>query len=127
MSTTFEIVVADPTHVFRDSSNSEIDLELDLNDGTPNNLDRGGSDMVDAFAEYGESKGRVLATMELGLRCITQVGAAGGDRLLKSIGEHSNSNGTSNAGGDSGETGFEKRMVLLPKVVLESVLEVLDR
>ena len=127
MSTTFEVVVADPTQVFRDSSNSDIDLELDLNDGTPNNLDRGGLDMVDAFAEYGESKGRVLATMELGLRCITRVGAAGGDRPLKSIGEHGNSNGTSNTGGDSGETRFEKRMLLLPKVVLESVLEVLDR
>ena len=126
MSTTFEVVVADPTQVFRDSSNSEIDLELDLNDGTPNNLDREGFDMVDAFAEYGESKGRVLATMELGLRCITRVGAAGGDRPLKSIGEHNNNNGTSNAG-DSGETRFEKRMLLLPKVVLESVLEVLDR
>ena len=127
MSTTFEVVVADPTQVFRDTSNSEIDLGLDLNDGTPNNFDREGLNMVDAFAEYGESKGRVLATMELGLRCITRVGAAGGDRPLKSIGEHSNSNGTSNAGGDSGETRFEKRMLLLPKVVLESVLEVLDR
>ena len=127
MSTTFEVVVADPTQVFRDTSNSEIDLGLDLNDGTPNNFDREGLDMVDAFAEYGESKGRVLATMELGLRCITRVGAAGGDRPLKSTGEHSNSNGTSNAGGDSGETRFEKRMLLLPKVVLESVLEVLDR
>jgi hypothetical protein len=126
MSTTFEVVVADPTQVFRDSSNSEIDLELDLNDGTPNNLDREGLNMVDAFAEYGESKGRVLATMELGLRCITRVGAAGGDRPLKSIGEHNNSNGISNTG-DSGETRFEKRMLLLPKVVLESVLEVLDR
>ena len=127
MSTTFEVVVADPTHVFRDS-NSEIDLELDLDDGTPNSLDRGeGSNMVDAFAEYGESKGRVLATMELGLRCVTRAGAAGGDRPLKSIGEHSNTNGTSNAGGDSSETRFEKRMLLLPKVVLESVLEVLDR
>jgi hypothetical protein len=99
-----------------------------LNDGTPNNSERGGLNMVDAFAEYGESKGRALATMELGLRCITRVGAAGGDRPLKStIGEHSNSNGTSNAGGDSSETRFEKRMLLLPKVVLESVLEVLDR
>jgi hypothetical protein len=128
MSTTFEVVVADPTHVFRDSSTSEIDLEVDLNDGgSPSNLDREGLDMVDAFAEYGESKGRVLATMELGLRCITRVGAAGGDRPLKSIGEHSNSNGTGNVGGDSGETRFEKRMLLLPKVVLESVLEVLDR
>ena len=126
MSTTFEVVVADPTHVFRDPSNSEIDLELDLNDGTTNNLDREGLDMVDAFAEYGESKGRVLATMELGLRCITRVGSVGGDRPLKLIGEHSNTNGTSNAG-DSGETRFEKRMLLLPKVVLESVLEVLDR
>jgi hypothetical protein len=128
MSTTFEVVVADPTQIFHDSSNSEIDLELDLNDGTPNNSERGGLNMVDAFAEYGESKGRALATMELGLRCITRVGAAGGDRPLKStIGEHSNSNGTSNAGGDSSETRFEKRMLLLPKVVLESVLEVLDR
>ena len=127
MSTTFEVVVADPTHVFRDSSNSEIDLDIDLNDGTPNISDREGLNMVDAFAEYGESKGRVLATMELGLRCITRIGAAGGDRLLKSMGEHSNSNGTSNAGGDLGETRFEKRMLLQPKVVLESVLEVLDR
>ncbi|KAF8805792.1 hypothetical protein BYT27DRAFT_7103692 [Phlegmacium glaucopus] len=128
MSTTFEVVVADPTQIFRDSSklNSEIDLELDMDDATPNHLDKGGLNMVDAFAEYGESKGRVLATMELGLRCITRVGVVGGSRALQAIGEHSNGNGTSNAG-DLGETRFEDRMLLLPKVVLESVLEVLDR
>ena len=126
MSTSFEVVVADPTQIFRDpsKSNSEVDLELDLDDGTLNNSDRGGLNMVDAFAEYGESKGRVLATMELGLRCITRAGTVGG-RPLKSIGEHSNGNGASSAG-DSGETRFEERMLLLPKVVLESVLEVLD-
>jgi len=129
MSTTFEVVVADPTQIFRDSSksNSEIDLDLDMDDGTPNNSDKGGLNMVDAFAEYGESKGRVLATMELGLRCITRAGAVGGGRALKAIGEHGNCNGTSSAGGDSGETRFEERMLLVPKVVLESVLEVLDR
>lgn len=128
MSTTFEVVVADPTHIFRDpsKSNSEIDLELDLDEGTPNNSDRGGLNMVDAFAEYGESKGRVLATMELGLRCITRAGVVGGGRPLKSIGEHSNGNVASSPG-DPTETRFEERMLLLPKVVLESVLEVLDR
>jgi len=124
MSTTFEVVVADPTQIFRDpsKSNLEVDLELDLDDGTPKFLDRGSLNMVDAFAEYGESKGRVLATMELGLRCITQAGAVG--RAPKAIGEHSNGNGASSAGGDPR---FEQRMLLLPKVVLESVLEVLDR
>ena len=129
MSTTFEVVVADPTQIFRDSSksHSEIDLELDMDDGTPNNSDKGGLNMVDAFAEYGESKGRVLATMELGLRCITRSGAVGGGRALKAIGEHSNGNGASSAGGDLGETRFDDRTLLLPKVVLESVLEVLDR
>ena len=126
MSTSFEVVVADPTQIFRDfsKSNSEIDLDLDMDDGTPNNSDRGALNMVDAFAEYGESKGRVLATMELGLRCITRTGTVGA-RALKAIGEHSNSNGA--GGGDLGETRFEERMLLQPKVVLESVLEVLDR
>jgi hypothetical protein len=33
-----------------------------------------GSEMVDAFGEYtSESKGRVLGTVELGLRCVTKV------------------------------------------------------
>jgi hypothetical protein len=127
MSTTFEVVVADPTQIFRDSSksNSEIDLELDMDDGMPNNSDKGGLNMIDAFAEYGESKGRVLATMELGLRCITRTVGAG--RAMKAIGEHINGNGASSSGGDPDETRFEERMLLLPKVVLESVLEVLDR
>ena len=125
MSTTFEVVVADPTQIFRDASksNSEPDLAFDMDDATPNNPDKAGLNMVDAFAEYGESKGRVLATMELGLRCITRAAAVSGGRALKAIGEHSNGS----SGGDSGETRFEERLLLLPKVVLESVLEVLDR
>ena len=130
MSTTFEVVVADPTHVFRDSSkpNLEIDLDLDMDDDeTLNNSDKGDLNMVDAFAEYGESKGRVLATMELGLRCITRTGGMGGGRVLKAIGEHNNGNGSSSASGDLDETRFEERMLLQAKVVLESVLEVLDR
>lgn len=61
--------------------------------------------MCDAFGDYGASHGPILATMELGLRCTT--------RLRQSE--------PSGAG-----TMLEQRMLLLPKVVLESVLDVLD-
>ncbi|KAF9478305.1 hypothetical protein BDN70DRAFT_809000 [Pholiota conissans] len=78
MSTSFEVTIADPSGSFA------------------------AGEMVDAFGDYGESHGKVLATMELGLRCITRVMG-------------------------SGESMLEPRLLLQPKVVLESVLEVLDR
>ncbi|KJA20587.1 hypothetical protein HYPSUDRAFT_142005 [Hypholoma sublateritium FD-334 SS-4] len=87
MSTSFEVTIADPSGDFM------------------------GREMVDAFGEYGESRGKVLATMELGLKCITRV-SHGVGRIV---------------GGEDGEAAFEQRLLLQPKVVLESVLEVLDR
>lgn len=81
MSTSFEVVVADPLH------------PLFVPEG-----------MQDAFGEYGPSKGAVLATTELGLRCVTRV-----------VLERS----------EGGEVRLEERVLLMPKVVLESVLDVL--
>jgi hypothetical protein len=63
------------------------------------------NNMSDAFADYGTSQGAILSTMELGLRCTT--------RLRQS--ELSEA-----------DVRLEQRMLLLPKVVLESVLDVLD-
>lgn len=61
--------------------------------------------MSDAFGDYGASRGAILATMELGLRCTT--------RLRQSESSEA-------------DVRLEQRMLLLPKVVLESVLDVLD-
>ena len=61
--------------------------------------------MSDAFGDYGASEGAILATMELGLRCTT--------RLRQSDPSEA-------------DVRLEQRMLLLPKVVLESVLDVLD-
>jgi hypothetical protein len=79
MSTCFEVVVADPLHPF-------------VPEG-----------MQDAFGEYGPSKGAVLATTELGLRCVSRV-----------VMER-----------EVGDVRLEERVLLQPKVVLESVLDVL--
>jgi hypothetical protein len=64
-----------------------------------------GQDMVDAFENYGSSKGVVLCTTELGLRCSTR----------KATGDVAPS-----------EENIERRILLRPKVVLESVVEVID-
>ncbi|KAF5359507.1 hypothetical protein D9756_003549 [Leucocoprinus leucothites] len=64
--------------------------------------------MIDAFGEYGHSHGCVLATTELGLRCVTRMGTREGV-------------------GSEEEVLLEQRVLLMPKVVLESVLDVLDR
>ncbi|KAF8653602.1 hypothetical protein AX16_003846 [Volvariella volvacea WC 439] len=80
MSTNFEIVAVDHTETY--------DPTL----------------MTDAYKDYAHPKGAILATTDLGLRCITRRGG--------SI--------------DEGSTGvFEQRILLHPKVVLESVLEIL--
>ncbi|KAF9037661.1 hypothetical protein BJ165DRAFT_1353216 [Panaeolus papilionaceus] len=83
-------------------------------------------EMTDAFAEYypetpthGASshhkaqnmdRGRVVATIELGLRCVTRVAAP--IPTSPDVDTH---------------TTFETRLLLLPKVVLEGVVDVLDR
>lgn len=63
------------------------------------------NDMSDAFGDYGASRGAILATMELGLRCTTRL------RQIEL---------------SEADARLEQRMLLLPKVVLESVLDVLD-
>ncbi|TFK36652.1 hypothetical protein BDQ12DRAFT_653955 [Crucibulum laeve] len=84
MSTNFEVVVADPQQPF--------------------DAAQGGGGMQDAFGEYGASRGAVLATTEIGLRCTKRMG-----------------------GGPEGQgVTLEQRTLLQPKVVLESVLDVLD-
>lgn len=63
--------------------------------------------MTDAFHEYTTSHGSLLCTMELGLKCTTR----------KSLGSPN---------GEKQEITYERRILLLPRVVLESVLEALD-
>jgi len=100
MSTSFEIIIADPSSPFEER------------------------ELLDAFGEYGDSSGKILVTMELGLRCVTRV-----TENIKGPGENGTGSGhvkgTPNK--DNGEGKFESRLLLQPKVVLESVLEVLDR
>ncbi|KAF8910580.1 hypothetical protein CPB84DRAFT_1764055 [Gymnopilus junonius] len=75
-------------------------------------------EMVDAFGNYAESHGQVLVTMELGLRCVTRIAV----EMTMSDEQRDNVTGTSGRDGV-----LESRLLLPPKVVLESVLEVLDR
>lgn len=113
LSTSFEVVIADPAQA---QSQQQQVLAFENNDFA--------SEMVDAFGEYtSESKGRVLGTVELGLRCVTKVGER--ESAVVGVGNHNNTNGVG-AGKDGGEPKFETRLLLRPKVVLESVLEVLD-
>ncbi|KIY47905.1 hypothetical protein FISHEDRAFT_44373 [Fistulina hepatica ATCC 64428] len=58
--------------------------------------------MTDVFGEYGTSRGQILATTELGLKCTTRKSAVN----------------------DTGS--IEQRLLLQPKVILESALDVLD-
>lgn len=64
-----------------------------------------GQEMMDAFEDYGSSDGVVLCTTELGLRCSTS--KAMSDALAP-------------------EESIDRRILLRPKVVLESVVEVID-
>lgn len=63
-----------------------------------------GQGMKDAFGDYGASKGAILATTELGLRCATRK-----DRTTQ-----------------DGAGEVEARILLTPKVVLESVVDLVD-
>ena len=64
-----------------------------------------GQEMTDAFEDYGSSNGVVLCTTELGLRCSTRKAASDAPPSEESI---------------------DRRILLRPKVVLESVAEVID-
>lgn len=64
-------------------------------------------EMVDAFEDYGTPKGTVLCTTELGLRCSTRKAIA--DPLT------------------SREENTERRLLLRPKVILESAVDMLDQ
>jgi hypothetical protein len=83
MSTNFDIVSVDPTDAFDPTT------------------------MSDAFGEYTSSRGTLLCTMELGLKCTTR----------RSVGSPN---------GEKQEVTYERRILLLPRVVLESVLNVID-
>ncbi|KAH9484102.1 hypothetical protein JR316_0003582 [Psilocybe cubensis] len=102
MSTSFEVTIADPSGTFDDR------------------------EMVDAFGEYGESHGLILVTMELGLKCVTRV-APGLE--LPDLCDNTEGHGGNNGMLLNGKDGsmLESRVLLQPKVVLESVLEVIDR
>ncbi|KAG6832782.1 hypothetical protein H0H92_009400 [Tricholoma furcatifolium] len=63
--------------------------------------------MADAFGDYVASRGAILATTELGLRCTTRMR---GSHELE----------------DHNDVTWEQRSILMPKVVLESVLDALD-
>ncbi|THG99726.1 hypothetical protein EW145_g7211 [Phellinidium pouzarii] len=62
--------------------------------------------MENVYEGYGPSKGRVLCTTEIGLQCLTNRGKDGKDFSSQTI---------------------ERRVVLKPRVVLESIVQVLDR
>ncbi|KAG6330081.1 hypothetical protein ID866_9009 [Astraeus odoratus] len=62
-------------------------------------------EMADVFEDYGASKGAVLCTTELGLRCSAR----------------------KVAGEASMEESLERRLLLRPKVVLESAVDVIDQ
>ena len=64
-------------------------------------------EMVDAFEDYGTPRGAVLCTTELGLRCSTR----------KATAEPSTSR----------EETIERRLLLRPKVILESAVDMLDQ
>jgi len=97
LSTSFELIAIDPNDCKSSSSSNGLS-------GPPFHE----RTMVDAFGEYGHSHGCVLATMELGLRCVTRIGTREGV-------------------GSEEEVLLEQRVLLMPKVVLESVLDVLDQ
>ena len=63
-----------------------------------NGMQFSGKEMTDAFEDYGSSGGAVLCTTDMGLSCGTR----------------------------TGEGMVERRLLLRPKVVLESVADVLD-
>lgn len=63
--------------------------------------------MVDAFEDYEASKGTVLCTTELGLRCSTH------KATTESLA--------------SREENIERRLLLRPKVILESAVDMLDQ
>lgn len=64
-------------------------------------------EMTDVFEEYGAPRGAVLCTTELGLRCSTR----------KATTEPSASR----------EENVERRLLLRPKVILESAVDMLDQ
>lgn len=83
MSTNFEVVGADSGRTFE------------------------AQEMVDAFEDYGTSKGTVLCTTELGLRCSTRKATAEPTAPR--------------------EENIERRLLLRPKVILESAVDMLDQ
>lgn len=83
MSTNFDVVSVDPADGF-----------------DPNG-------MSDAFGEYTTSRGPLLCTMELGLKCTTRRNVAA-------------------PGADGQDTMYERRILLQPRVILESVIDVLQ-
>lgn len=100
LSTSFELIAIDPNDC-KSSSSATASNGL----SGPSFHER---TMIDAFSGYGHSHGCVLATMELGLRCVTRIGTREGV-------------------GSEEEVLLEQRVLLMPKVVLESVLDVLDQ
>jgi len=82
MSTCFDVIAVDQNDVF--DSNQ----------------------MADVFGDYVASRGAIIATTELGLRCTTRVQNA------ELLGVH--------------DELIHQRVILQPRVVLESVLDVLD-
>ncbi|KAL5525757.1 hypothetical protein ACEPAG_7094 [Sanghuangporus baumii] len=62
--------------------------------------------MENVYEGYGSSRGRVLCTTEVGLQCLTNKGKDGKDFSPQTV---------------------ERRVVLKPRVVLESIVQILDR
>lgn len=71
--------------------------------------------MTNAFGGYAASKGSVLCTTELGLRCSTRKTVN-----VKAM------DGTAKGVAVNGAQGIERTVLLQPKVVLESVAQVFE-
>ena len=62
--------------------------------------------MENVYEGYGPSRGRVLCTTEVGLQCLTNKGKDGKEFSPQTV---------------------ERKVVLKPRVVLESIVQILDR
>jgi hypothetical protein len=105
LSTSFELLAIDPSNYAASTPSTTTPSSSTEKPVGPLFHER---TMMDAFSEYGQSRGVVLATTELGLRCVTRMG-------------------TREAVASEEEVLLEQRVLLTPKVVLESVLDILDR
>ncbi|TFY58695.1 hypothetical protein EVJ58_g6258 [Rhodofomes roseus] len=111
LSTSFEVVLVDSGEPFEEGSMSNKMRDYEeciIDDAT--SVQSYSSGRSSGARAGGANNGRVLCTTELGLRCVTR-----------------KSRRASTASEDNVEEPFEDRILLTPKVVLNSALEAIDR